>query len=427
MSDSNLARGVVLCVDDEPNILSSLSRLFAVQRYECHTADSGAAALAVLEQVPVDVLICDMRMPQMSGADLLEEVAQRYPQTVRVLLTGYADAESAIEAVNRGRIFSFIRKPWEEGQLEECVRQGLLVRQLERDKAELLALTQRQNEELERKVTERTAELNEALALNRQAYRKLERGYMDAIPVLANLVDMAEDGGLSHARRMADQARDFVTYLGLPEQKVEDVYLAALLHDVGKIGLPERVLSVPAEALSPADRQILQTHPARGAAALAGLEPLEAVAALIRSHHERYDGRGYPDQLAGDDIPIGSRVLAVLDEFDELQQGLIFPERYSERRTAQFLLQQSGRRYDGRVVKAFLKWWQTTRPSAAPDVDDGARAASALREGMVLTRDLQTHDGMLLMPKGRALTAKFIEKLRQIERESQQPLRVYAS
>ncbi len=156
----------ILCVDDEPNILSALRRLFRGQGYRVHTAESAKAGLELLEREQVDLVISDMRMPEMNGADFLEIVRARWPATLRLLLTGYADVQSILGAINRGEIYRYITKPWDDGDIVLVVRHALERVALEKDKARLEALTQAQNESLrelnatlEQKVEQRTAEL----------------------------------------------------------------------------------------------------------------------------------------------------------------------------------------------------------------------------------------------------------------------------
>ena len=163
----------MLFVDDEPGILSSLRRLFRPHGYRILVAESGALGLAELEKTPVDLVISDMRMPEMDGATFLKAVRQRWPDTVRILLTGYADVTSTVAAINEGEIYRYVSKPWDDNEIVKTVREALEGYQLKMENRRLTALTQSQNEELkglnaslEQKVAERTAELRQALSLS---------------------------------------------------------------------------------------------------------------------------------------------------------------------------------------------------------------------------------------------------------------------
>ncbi|MDQ1363761.1 MAG: hypothetical protein QG652_1623, partial [Pseudomonadota bacterium] len=138
----------ILCVDDEKNILSSLRRLLRPEGYEVQLASSGAEGLEILEKMPVDLVISDMRMPEMNGAEFLEKVYAKWPDTVRILLTGYSEISSTIDAINKGNIYKYISKPWEEHDLRQTIRNALEARKIEKERDALLVLTRKQNEEL---------------------------------------------------------------------------------------------------------------------------------------------------------------------------------------------------------------------------------------------------------------------------------------
>ena len=180
----------VLCVDDEANILSSLKRLFRPTGYRLLTANSGEEALALMEKEAVDLIISDMRMPGLNGAQVLAASRERWPDTVRILLTGFADMASTIEAINNGQLHRYIAKPWDDNEVLLVVREGLEKKALLREKARLEALTQKQNEELkelnaslEQKVEARTAELA-------AANEKLKAGFINAIKTFSAVIEL---------------------------------------------------------------------------------------------------------------------------------------------------------------------------------------------------------------------------------------------
>ena len=215
----------ILCVDDEANILSALRRLLRPEGYRVSLAQSGAEGLALLERDPADVVVSDMRMPGMDGARFLAEVARRWPRTVRILLTGYADLESTVTAINEGGIWRYIGKPWEENDLKLAVRRALEQRALEAERDRLLELTRRQNEELralnanlEREVEARTEEIRQTAMFLETAYEEAKRAYAEAIPVIAGLVELREGIAQGHASRVATLARTIGERLGLDEE-----------------------------------------------------------------------------------------------------------------------------------------------------------------------------------------------------------------
>lgn len=414
----------ILCVDDEANILAALRRLFRPLGYRVLVAESGATALAVLEaeQGAVDLVISDMRMPVMDGARFLVEVRRRWPDIVRILLTGYADIESTIAAINDGQIYRYISKPWNDSEVMLTVREALERQSLLREKARLEALTARQNEELrvlnaglEEKVRERTEEL-------RLAHERLKRNFFTSIQVFANLIELRGGNVAGHSRRVADLARKIAAEMGMDGRQCNDVFLAGLLHDIGKIGLPDGLLAKPSTKMNGEELGLWRKHPAKGEQALMALEELRSAARLIRSHHERYDGQGYPDGLAGLAIPPGARILALANEYDSHLQGTLTGTRLHEDDAKQAIVQGRGKRYDPEVVDAFLR---VVGAPAEPPVDEIAVSSRDLEPGMFLARDLISREGILLLATDYMLDENLIRQIREYDRSEGGKLILY--
>jgi response regulator RpfG family c-di-GMP phosphodiesterase len=420
----------LLLVDDEPNILSALKRLFRSHGYRVLTAGSGQEGLELLAREPVDLVISDMRMPNMDGAQFLAKVREGWPEIVRILLTGYSDITSTINAINNGEIYRYIAKPWEDNDVLLLVRHAMERKALEREKQRLEVLTASQNEELrdlnanlEAKVRERTHALRKVLGSLETAHEKLKTAFLTSIQVFANLMELRAGRLAGHSRRVAEHARGLAQRLEVPAAAVQDVFLAALLHDLGKLGVPDSVLDKPAGALSSEEREQLQRHPLKGEAALMPLEQLRGAARLIRSHHERYDGLGYPDGVSGLDIPLGARVLAVANEYDGLREGTLTGKPLSPRDALATLIEGKGKRYDPQVVDTFA------RMLAGSDVsgrfNDAAVPASQLTEGMELSRDVYARDGLLLIARDHVLDAQLIRQLQRFEEADGERLTAY--
>ncbi|OIR00933.1 cyclic di-GMP phosphodiesterase response regulator RpfG [mine drainage metagenome] len=413
MSDA----ATLLCVDDEQNILSALRRLFRQDGYRILTAASGEEGLRLLEREVVDLVISDMRMPEMDGARFLERVSSRWPDTLRILLTGHADIAATIAAINRGQIFRYIAKPWDDQDVRLIVRHALERQQLERDKRHLEALTGRQNEQLrelnaslEARVEARTAELSLAHDALAAANEQLKTGFLTSIKVFSNLTELAEGARAGHSRRVADLSRRVAVKLGLDRAAAQDVMLAGLLHDIGKIGLPDALLAKPASLMSAEEQALYKRHPQKGEAALMALDSLRAAARLLRSHHERHDGQGYPDGLGGADIPLGARILACANDYDGLQIGSVSARRLSPAEALDFLQKERGRRYDPQVVDALVALDGTEHAGRA--LKDWALAPEALKPGMVLSRDLISREGALLLAADFQLNDSLIRQIR---------------
>jgi response regulator RpfG family c-di-GMP phosphodiesterase len=408
------AKATLLFVDDEPNILSALQRLFRPLGYRILTAPGGAAGLEILAREKVDLIISDMRMPEMDGATFLEQAAQRWPHVVRILLTGYADLGSAVAAVNKGNIYRYLSKPWEDNDIKITVAQAL-------EKQRLELLVHRQNEELkalnaslEDKVRARTEELHQVLAQLETTHKELKKSFFNSVRVFAHLIELREGDLSGHARRVAEHARALALRLGMMEHEAQDVLYAALLHDIGKIGLPDRLINRAYVSLTTEERAAVAKHPSTGQAALLAVESLQDAALLIRSHHERYDGQGYPDRLQGEAIPLGARILAVSNDYDALQRGTIVEGRLSPGEARAFLIAHKASRYDPKVVDAFLALLEETGATAL-QAAEMRLSSDGLKPGMVLSRDLLNGKGMMLLPRGRELTGGLIAKIRAFE------------
>ena len=415
------AQATLLFVDDEANILASLKRLFRPQGYRILTAESGAQGLAIMAQENVDLVISDMRMPEMNGAQFLERARETWPDTVRILLTGYAEIGATIEAINKGQIYRYISKPWEDNDITLIVRHALQQKMLEREKQRLEELTRSQNEELkelnaslEDRVKARTEELRQTMSFLEASNERLKKNFITSILVFSNLIEMRNPKMMGHARRVADLARTLAQNMGLSAAEVQDVFIAGLLLDIGKIGLPDYLLDKPFTTLTSEERSEMVRAPVKGQAALMALEQLHGPAKLIRAHREHFDGSGYPDRLAGLEIPLGARILSVINDYDAAQSGSLLTRRLNKADAQAFIWENAGKRYDPTVVKAFLKGGEPQKTGG-----ELALGSYELLADMELSRDLVSADGLLLLPKGSVLDEEGIENIQFFERSGE--------
>lgn len=422
----------LLFVDDEANILSSLKRLFHSPHYLLHTAESGAAGLAFMEQQTIDLVISDMRMPEMDGAVFLERVSQRWPDTVRILLTGYADLNSTIDAVNKGRIYRYISKPWEENDILLTVQRGLEQRALERERLRLVLLTQKQNRELrtlnaslEDKVTARTSELQQAVSFLELANNNLDQSYRSAVEVFSHLINMREHTDNKQPRRLTEQTQQLAEAAGMDADGQQQLHYATLLRNLGKLCLKDKLLTKPFSAMDEAERDTFTRHPLLGEGLLMALEPLQEAARLIRHQHEHIDGTGFPDQMHGTDIPLGSRILKVVGDFHDMRRGLLARTCFSPREAQDYLLSHQDAYYDATIVHSFCKLRGDTKSPAQQRSTVHCLKSNGLREGMVLARDLVIDDNMLLLAQGYCLNADLIERIVQMEKSTNTDFDIY--
>ncbi|MBA5606366.1 response regulator [Duganella sp. FT3S] len=423
------ASATLLFVDDEPNILSALRRLFRPRGYRVLTAESGAEGLEVLAQEPVDLVISDMRMPEMDGARFLAQVRQRWPGVLRLLLTGYSDIQSIQDAINCGEIYRYITKPWDDTDIVLVVRHALERRALELEKARLEQLTQRQNEELkalnqglEAQVEARTRQLRVAHDAAVAANDKLKANFITTIKLLSTIVELRGGQHTGHARQVADLARKLAVALKLDVRETQDVFIAALLQDIGKIGFTDEMLATPLTLMNGEALGQYRKHPLRAEQLLMPLPDLRGSAAILRAQLERFDGNGFPYGISGLAIPIGARILALAADYFNLQQGAMVQRHLRPEEAKSLIMDSAGKRYDPAVVAAFRQIIDYTveDPGAGVEVLSGE-----LAPGMVLARDLISRDGLMLLPAEHVLDARMIQQVQDFESKSEGRLAIW--
>lgn len=397
----------VLCVDDEPNILSAIRRALRGSGYRVLTADSGQEALQLLSAETVHLIVSDMRMPVMDGAQLLEQVRRQWPTVTRILLTGQSDVVSTTAAINRGEIFRYISKPWSEDELLIAAREGLERQALLNEKARLEREVARHNDELtqlnaslEQQVLERTAQLSGANA-------RLSKNYLGSIKAFSNLIELRGGTTAGHSRRVAELARRIALQMKLSTVDAQAVFVAGLLHDIGHVGLSDALLACSVPRMTAEDKAQYEQHSALGEQALLALEDMQSVATIVRSHHERYDGMGFPDGLSAEAIPIGARILAVADTYDDLQSGHLARAELAAADARMLVQRGRNTQFDPAVVDAFVEL-QRSREAPPSFVE---LSVEQLKPGMVLARDLRSSEGMVLLATDHVLSADLIQRV----------------
>jgi putative nucleotidyltransferase with HDIG domain len=346
----------VLFVDDEVNILKALQRLLRSEHMNVLCASRAQEALELLDKQQCQVVVTDQRMPEMSGVDLLSQVRQRFPDIVRMMLTGYTEMDVAVDAINRGEIYRLITKPWNDDELRATIRQAFDHSDLKNEIKRLNQVTREQNfklqdmnRNLEGKVRERTKQLAEK-------HQELRTAYVQTIRALAEAVDAKDAYTRGHSERVGVYASKIAREMGFQKDVIERVYIAGLLHDVGKIGVRDVVITKP-DRLTPEEYEEIKQHPTIGAKILEPVDFLSDVTPCVRHHHEWYDGsdRGYPDRLRGDAIPLPSRIILVADTVEAMtsdrpyRKALPLDVVYTE------LTKYSGSQFDPTCVDAFLR------------------------------------------------------------------------
>lgn len=339
MSDDQL---ICLVVDDEASLRHSLVRVLEQSGYTCLQAGSGRDAVAMLEQAQPDVVISDLQMPEMGGVELLEIAQGRWPDVAFVVVTAVTEVEMAVSCLQHGAM-DYITKPFQIGEVRARIRQAL-------EKRRLLKENQRYQLHL--------------AELVRQQASRIEELFLEGVQTLVEALEAKDAYTRGHSSRVSAYAGRTAQLLGLTEQDQQLIELGAELHDVGKIGVREGVLLKPGPLTVGEYRHLMQ-HTVIGAHIL---EPLlknapEALA-IVRSHHERMDGQGFPDGLKGHTIPMSARVVTVCDAFDAMTSGRPYRPAMSASDALAEMSRQRGVQFDPDVVAAFIKAYPD--PSRVP-------------------------------------------------------------
>lgn len=420
----------ILFVDDDSNVINSLRKVFSLEPYDILFTTNPREAIALTRREKPSVVICDMRMPDLSGVDVLQAISEFAPQIGKIILTGHADLNSSIDAINLGQVDQFLSKPCKDDDLRHAVAELIEVFQMRLETAQKnQSLVEKVYElesfqlELNTRVDERTDEIRQVNSLLDQSRKDIKLQYLSVIRVFCNFLDLRSPALAAHSRRVADLSRIFAQQLGLDETEVQQIYIAALLHDIGKIGLPDRTLFTPLTSLDGEAQANLMKHPVHAQTVFLSLPDMGEVSTIIRHHHERYDGQGFPDGLFGANIHIGARILAVAEDYDELQQGWLADQKLSAKEAARFVSNASGRRYDPEVIQALPS--ALTEYGSTPLEHEQIVNAGALKIGAVLTRDFIGPDGYLWGSKDQVLNSRMIAKFQDGERVIGHPMKIY--
>lgn len=416
--------GRILFVDDEVNILRALRRLFMDDDYDVYTANSGKEALEILAQEgEMAVIVSDQRMPEMTGVDFLEKSKKVAPHSVRILLTGYADINAAVDAINRGGAFRYLHKPWQDDELLQTVQAAFKYYHLIKENKRLTALVLKQNEQLrnwnsalEAKVAEQTEELTKNNSALKALNSRLYTNFKSTIRAFSSLLEMRDKSMRSHSQNIAEVLRKVATNMEMDNKEADNLVVAAFLHDIGKIGIPDLMLHTAEDKMNPHEWAEYCKHPVRGQTVVEGISELRQAGKLIRHHHERYDGDGFPGRLRKKDIPLGARLIAIADYFDKQyrrQHGSGAVDRVCAMVEA-----EAGQGFDPRLVPKVLKVARKfyAGKQSSDEATEMELNPNELEDGMVISRDVLSGTGVLLLGAGTVLNSKNIDTLKRYYR-----------
>jgi response regulator RpfG family c-di-GMP phosphodiesterase len=327
----------ILIVDDDESVRDVISVLLREEGYHCDTASGADMALDMAEREDTPLVISDMKMPGKDGLWLLEAFRDKHPDTSIIMLTGYGDTESAVDCLRRGAV-DYLLKPPKLTDLIRSIERALAKRRIE-------LARKKYQKKLERKVRDRTTELRKAL-------KDISITYENTLMALVSALDAREHETSDHSIRVVEYTVAIANQLGLKGGELEEIGRGALLHDIGKIGVPDAVLLKPGK-LTPDEWVEMRKHPDIGFHMIEPIPFLSVPATIVLSHQERWDGQGYPRNLARTEIHIGARIFAVADTLDAMtsdrpyRKGTTFANAVAE------ITRCGGSQFDPDVVKAF--------------------------------------------------------------------------
>jgi putative nucleotidyltransferase with HDIG domain len=349
----------VLIVDDEPEIRDVLSELLGGE-YVCMSAPSAEGALAILAEHDIQLVISDITMGEMSGLEMIPFVLEKSPDTVVVMISGMQTVESAIEALRVGA-FDYIMKPFDLRQVEAVVKRA-------REHHELRVAKKRYETRLEELVEQRTAQLDRALD-------SLEEAYRSTLKALTTALETRDAETHGHSQRVVTFSLRLGRELGLSPDEMRSLEFGAMLHDIGKIGVPDAILRKPAK-LTEEEWVNMRQHPVHGREILKGINFLQGAARVVAQHHEKWDGSGYPLGLKGADIDINARIFMVADAFDAMISDRVYRAGRSYEEAAEELDRCTGQHFDPEIVRAFHRvpredWEELKRLSLLTEEEQG--------------------------------------------------------
>jgi response regulator RpfG family c-di-GMP phosphodiesterase len=414
----------VLFVDDEENVLRSMRRLFMdVDGINILTAPSGKEGLGMMKNTEVAVIVSDQRMPEMSGPEFLEKARKMQPESVRIVLTGYADINAAMDAVNKGGASKYITKPWGDNDLMLTVLNSVETYNLKKENKRLTELTRKQNEELKKwsselefYVQQQTIDLTRQNKELGRLNERLNRNIKDFISSFSNLIELRDKSVSNHSNSVAAISREMSIKMGMNSSEIETITIAAQLHDIGKIGIADVVLlKTPAE-MSPDELAEYKKHPVRGQSAIDSVEDLRGAGILIRHHHEWFNGKGFPEGIKEKEIPIGSRIIAIADQFDRLIHGVY--QIHDVQSVLNKIKASLGTQFDPELFKFLIDAVKERFASISEKIDLKTRievelSINDIMPGMTVSRNIRSGTGFLLLSEGTVLNNKNIAALKR--------------
>lgn len=322
LNDNSLQKHTILAVDDEQNNLSLIKRTLR-NDYNILVASSGNEALRLIEEhgEEISLIVSDQKMPEMEGTEFFKQISDKHPNIIKILLTGHSNIDILVEAINECHLFQYILKPFEPEQLCMIVESGIQKFELTRSKTRIV--------------------------------KDLSDLFYQTIKSIAYALDAKDEYTHGHSMRVTLYSLALAKTLDLSDENLEEIETTGLLHDIGKIAIPDRILLKPGK-LTDEEFAVIKKHPELGKKLVDSIQKLNVVSTWLKSHHERYDGRGYPDGLKGEEIPISSRIIAIADTYDAMTSTRSYRQALSHEEAIAEIQRCSGSQFDPKLTELFI-------------------------------------------------------------------------
>lgn len=354
----------ILVVDDDEPIRKLTRIVLEKAGYEVDGMETVAAARQKLIEKKYDIIMTDIVMPGISGMELLKTAHETSPDIPVILMTGFPSVETASEAIRTGSTIDYLIKPFTTAEILRTVGRAATLKTIRDENRRLEAENRRYQHHLEKVLEERSKQLV-------MAYHECRNSYSFTLEALIALLDAREHSTGEHSKRVREFSLILAHEMNLSADEIEDISHGTLLHDIGKIAIPDSILLKPGK-LTEKEWDIMKTHAQIGHDILQSSTLLSGAAEIILSHHEKYDGSGYPRGLKGNEICLGAQIFAVVDAYDAMRSVRIYQDSVSEELTLEEILRCNGAHFDPSVVEIFLKCrpaleeiaiWDTLPPS----------------------------------------------------------------
>ena len=335
-------REKILVIDDDTQVTGLLSVVLVQNGYECLTSNSPHDALEMLkknEGNAICLALVDIILPGMDGIDLMERIRDEFPRVGTVAISGENNMKLGVEAMRRGAL-DFITKPFQIEFILPRIQKAIDRVHLERDNREYQLY-------LEEKVENRTNALLEK-------HRTLQKLYINTVEAIVRAIEAKDAYTVGHSKRVSKYCRRIAAKMGIDSDNLQDIEIAGLLHDVGKIGISDTILGKPSK-LTIEEYETIKEHPSISLKIIEPIQEFKKVKEYVKYHHEKYDGTGYPDQLKGEDIPLGARILSVADAFDTMWIGRHYHAPWDLDTVIKEFQKNRGTQFDPRVVDVFVE------------------------------------------------------------------------